>query len=136
MKKIIPIFFLLFSLAGCKKAIEKYKENAVITAMTNGQWQITKFEWNGSDITKDFNGYKFQYYKNYTVDAVRNGVLEKTGTWDGDPGNMSIKANFPGAAHPLILINGNWHIDNNSWTYVVASQTSGGETKKLRLEKL
>lgn len=136
MKKILPIFFLLFTMAACKKAIEKYKENAVITAMTNGQWQITKFERNGSDVTNDFNGYKFQYYKNYTVDAIKNGAVEKTGTWDGDPGNMSIMANFPGAAHPLTLINGNWHIDNNSWTYVVASQTLVGETKKLRLEKL
>lgn len=136
MRKIIPVFFLLFMAAGCKKAIEKIKENAVISAMTDGQWVITIFETNGTNITTDFNGYKFQYHKNYTVDAIRNGVVEKTGTWDGDPNTMIITANFLNASHPLLLINGNWHIDNNSWTYVVASQKTGGDTKKLRLEKL
>ena len=104
--------------------------------MTDGQWVITIFEKNGSVITPEFSGYKFQYHKNYTVDAIKNGVVEKTGTWDGDANTMTITAIFLNAGHPLDLINGNWHIDNNSWTYVMASQATGTETKKLRLEKL
>lgn len=103
--------------------------------MTDGQWVITNFKQSGNDITSNFDGYKFQYYSNETVDAIKNGVVEKKGTWKGDINNMSISAQFDNVSAPLTLINGNWHIDNNSWTFVVASQTSGTETKTLRLEK-
>ncbi len=48
---------------------------------------------------------------------------------------LSIVVNFTNANYPLTLINGSWHIDNNSWTFVVASQSTGTETKTLRLEK-
>jgi len=121
---------------GCQKAIEKKTENAIISAMTDGQWVITNFVNNGFTITSDFSAYKFQYYSNYTVDAIKNGVVENTGTWNGDPATMMITANFNGAVAPLDLINGSWHIDDNSWTYVVASQASGSTIKRLRLEKL
>jgi len=104
--------------------------------MTDGQWVITNFVNNGFTITSDFSAYKFQYYSNYTVDAIKNGVVENTGTWNGDPATMMITANFNGAVAPLDLINGSWHIDDNSWTYVVASQASGSTIKRLRLEKL
>ena len=131
---IIAIFFLLLS--GCKKSIEKLKENAVISAMTEGQWVIKSFVKNGTIITSDFDGYKFQFYSNNTVDALKNNIVEKTGTWNGDVTTMTIAAEFPNVLLPLSQINGNWHIDDNSWTFVVASQNSGSETKTMRLEKL
>jgi uncharacterized protein YegP (UPF0339 family) len=131
---IIVIFFLLLS--GCKKSIDKLKENAVISAMTEGQWVIKSFVKNGTIITSDFDGYKFQFYSNNTVDAIKNNIVEKTGTWNGDVTAMTIAANFPNVILPLSQINGNWHIDDNSWTFVVASQNSGSETKTMRLEKL
>jgi hypothetical protein len=136
MKKVIIALSLVCILGGCKKSIDKIKENAVISAMTDGQWIITNFVNNGTVITSDFSTYKFQYYSNYTVDAINNGVVEKTGTWDGDATTMTITANFPNAGPALTLINGIWHIDNNSWTFVVASQNSNSETRALRLEKL
>ncbi len=136
MRKFVPVIFLVFLCCGCKKTIEKLKENAVISAMTDGQWKITFFDKNGSVITTEFSGYKFQYHKNYTVDAIKDGVVEKSGTWNGDPNTMTITANFTGAIHPLDLINGSWHIDKNSWTFVEASQTGGVDKKKLRLDKL
>lgn len=131
---IIAIFFLLLS--GCKKSIEKLKENAVISAMTEGQWVIKSFVKNGTIITSDFDGYKFQFFSNNTVDAIKNNIVEKTGTWNGDVTTMTIAANFPNVLLPLSQINGNWHVDDNSWTFVVASQNSGSETKTMRLEKL
>ena len=136
MKKVIIALSLLFILGGCKKSIDKLKENAVISAMTDGQWVITNFVNNGAVITPDFSTYKFQFYSNQTVDAFNNGVVEKTGTWDGDATTMTITANFPNSGATLSLINGNWHIDNNSWTFVVASQNVNSEEKTLRLEKL
>jgi hypothetical protein len=49
---------------------------------------------------------------------------------------MTTWANFTSAAAPLVLINGSWHIDDNSWTFVEATQTTAGETKTMRLDKL
>jgi len=134
--KIALFFALTFFLSGCKKTIEKIQEDLVIQAMTDGQWGVTSFTQNGIDITSDFASYKFKYYSNKTVDAIKNGTVEKTGTWDGNSGNMTTSANFPGASSPLNLINGSWHITNNSWTFVVATQTNGSEIKTMRLDKL
>ena len=136
MGKLVAIisFFLLFS--GWKKTNEKIKENAVISAMTDGQWVITNFVKNGTTITSDFAGYRFQFYSNKTVDAIKNSTVEKTGNWDGDVNSMTITTNFLNAVLPLTLLNGTWHIDNNSMTFVVASQNAGTDTKALRLEKL
>jgi len=103
--------------------------------MTDGQWVVKSFVNSGNDITSNFDGYKFQYYSNETVDAIKNGTVEKKGNWKGDVNSMSISAQFDNVSSPLSLINGSWHIDNNSWTFVVASQVSGTETKTLRLEK-
>ncbi|MBS1919279.1 MAG: hypothetical protein JST17_03395 [Bacteroidetes bacterium] len=135
MRKILISLAVLFLFSSCKKTIERIAQDAIISAMTNGQWVITSFTDNGSDITSSFSAYKFQYYSNKTVDAIKNGTVDKTGTWDGSASTMTTWANFPGAISPLSLVNGNWHIDDNSWTYVVASQTNGTETKRMRLDK-
>ena len=136
MRKVSIIVIFCLLLSGCKKSIDKLKENAVISAMTEGQWVIKSFVKNGTIITSDFDGYKFQFYSNNTVDAIKNNIVEKNGTWNGDVTTMTIAANFPNVLLPLSQINGNWHIDDNSWTFVVASQNSGTETKTMRLEKL
>ena len=135
MKSFFLWVSIIFLLSGCKKTIENIQEDLVIKAMTDGQWAVTSFTQNGTNITGDFAGYKFKYYSNKTVDAINNGTVERTGTWDGNSSTMTTSANFINAVHPLILINGNWHIDNNSWTFVVASQTIGSETKTMRLDK-
>jgi hypothetical protein len=134
MKKIAGFIIMIALLAGCKKAVQNIQEDIVIKAMTDGQWVITSFTQNGNNITASFATYKFKYYSNKTVDAINNGIVEKTGTWDGNASTMTTSANFLNATNPLNLVNGNWHIDNNSWTFVVASQT-GTETKTMRLEK-
>ena len=135
MKKLLAAFCLILFAAGCKKTAEKVAEDAIVKAMTSGQWTVTSFTQNSTDITSNFSGYKFQYYSNKTVDAIKNGTVEKTGTWDGDGATLTTWANFDNVTAPLILINGAWHIDNNSWTFVVASQTNGSETKTMRLDK-
>ena len=136
MKKIIPALLIILLFSGCKKLLENAVQDAIIQAMTNGQWVITSFTQNGTDITSTFNGYKFQYYSNKTVNAIKNGTVEKTGNWDGNATTMTIWADFPNATMPLNLINGSWLINNNSWTFVVASQTNGTDVKTMRLEKL
>ena len=136
MKRTIPLLITILICLSCKKVKEAIYEDMVIKAMTDGQWKITSFTLNGNNITSDFSGYKFQYYSNKTVDAIKNGLVEKTGTWDGNASTMTTSANFPGAVNPLLMINGNWSIVNSSWTYVVATQTVGTDVKNMRLDKL
>ena len=136
MKKITLIAALVLLMTGCKKTVEDIQQDLVIRAMNDGQWTITSFTLNGSDITADFTNYRFKYYSNKTVDAIKNGTTEKTGTWDGNASTMTTWANFTAASYPLSLINGSWLITRNSWTYVEATQTNGTEVKNMRLDKL
>jgi hypothetical protein len=133
--KPLLIILSLICLAGCKKTIEKKAENAIMKAMTDGQWAITSFISDGSNITDDFSTYRFQYFDNYTVNAIKNGTVENTGNWDGDYSTMSIIASFPNATDPLLLLNGTWHVTDNSWTYVEATMTVGSTIRSLRLDK-
>lgn len=133
---IVAILCSFLFCISCKKAVEKKAEDIIVKAMTDGQWVVTSFVNNGTDVTTDFSSYKFQYYSNLTVEAIKNGSVEQTGSWAGDAPNMNISANFNTAANPLVLINGTWHITDNSWTYVVATLTVGTETRTLRLQKL
>lgn len=137
MKFKYLLFFLVIAvtLGSCKKTVQNAQEDLVIKAMTDGQWEITSFTLNGTDITSGFSTYRFKYYSNKTVDAINNGTVEKTGTWDGDANTMTTYANFNTPPYPLSLINGSWKINRNSWTYVEATQTNGSETKNMRLDK-
>lgn len=137
MKKLIAILLtVMFFNIRCEKAAENIAQDLVVQALTSGQWVITKFTQNGSNITSDFSDYKFQYHSNKTVDAIKNGITERTGNWDGNATAMTTWADFPGASNPISLINGTWNITKNSWTYVEATQITGSETKTLRLDKL
>jgi len=135
MKKFLAFTGVIFLIAGCNKSVESIQEDLVLKAMTDGQWAITSFTQNGNNITSSFASYRFKYYSDKTVDAINNGTVEKTGNWDGSATNMTTWANFTNATVPLSLINGTWHIDNNSWTFVMATQTVGAETKTMRLDK-
>jgi len=108
----------------------------LVDAMVSGQWRITNFELDGANITDQFLGYSFQYFESRTVDAIKNGAVEKTGTWDGDMSTQTTWANFPNVTEPLSLVNGTWQIQSSSWTYVVAAQTVSGVTRIMRLDKI
>jgi hypothetical protein len=135
MKKLLVLILPLALFINCKKAVENVQEDLVIKAMTDGQWKITSFTLNSTNITADFDTYRFKYYSNKTVDAINSGTVVKTGNWDGDANAMTTWANFNGAVHPLSLINGSWLITRNSWTYVEATQANGADTKTMRLDK-
>ncbi len=136
MKKVLLALSLLVLLAGCKKAVEKAKQDALVQVMIDGQWKITNFKLNNVTITDDFEGYSFKYYETLTVDAIKNGVVERTGTWDGDIATHTTWANFPNSPEPISLINGTWIVNHSDWTYVVASFNDGVNTKLMRLDKL
>lgn len=134
MKKIL-LLGLLAGLFSCEKAEEKIQQNIILDAMTSGYWKVSSYKMGGMDHTTGFSPYKFQFKTNYTVDALRNASVEKTGSWQADPAARTITSSFSTAADPLNLLNGTWTITKNSWTYVEASQTVSGTEHSLRLDK-
>lgn len=134
MKKYPVLLMMAICLFGCKKASD-IQEDLVILAMTTGQWKMTSFTEGGVDRTVDFANYRFKYNTNNTVDAIRNGTIEKSGTWIGSASTMSISADFTNANQPLVSINGTWNITRNGWTFVEAGQLQNGIQKTLRLDK-
>jgi len=113
MKSLLTAVVLLIILSGCKKFIEQQKENYVLSAMTDGQWIITKFVNAGDTITNHFSPYSFQFNRDYTVDAIKQNVIENKGVWEGNPNTMNIMASFPNAASPVSLINGQPYLCNS-----------------------
>lgn len=134
MKNAISLFLLTLCLLGCKKKTE-ILEDLVVQAMTTGQWKITSFQENGMDRTADFSPYRFKYNTDNTVNAIKNGAIEKTGTWNGNASTMSIVAEFPNATQPLLIINGTWNITRNGWSFVEANISQSGTLKTLRLDR-
>ena len=135
MRKLILFIALTTLLVSCKKTVQNIQQDLVVLAMTDGRWVVTTLTLNGNNITTDFANYRFKYYSNKTVDAINNGTIEKTGTWDGNAATMTTSANFTGAVYPLNLINGSWNITRNGWTFVEATQTIGSDSKTMKLVK-
>lgn len=134
MKRIL-LLGVLAGLFGCEKAEEKIQQNIILEAMTSGYWKVSSYKMGSMDHTTDFTSYKFQFKTNYTVDALRNASVEKTGSWEADPAARTITSTFTNASDPLPLLNGTWTITKNSWTYVEAKQTISGTEHSLRLDK-
>ncbi len=122
-------------LLSCKKAIDDVKEDAVIRIMVSGQWSVTAYNRGTISETAQFSGYRFQFYENGTVAALKNGSVEKTGTWVGHTADLSITSNFTTNSLPLSLLNGRFQITNSGQKFVEAEMTVNGELHQLRLDK-
>src|SRR4051794_22925138 len=91
------LFVVLFFACSVKdKVVENQTESLVMQAVTNGQWKVTGYTTGSTDQTSDFSGYSFQFKKNYTVDAINNGSIVKTGTWNaaGNAQAQTMTSNF------------------------------------------
>jgi hypothetical protein len=136
MKPAISLLLIVCIFAsGCKKAVEKLQEDAVLQAMTEGKWLVSKYLNGNNDITDQFTTYRFQFHSNRTVDAIKNNILEKSGTWDASTENKTILANFVNSQNPLTFLNGTWTLTKYSWNYVEATMTVNFEERFLRLDK-
>jgi hypothetical protein len=117
MKNIYLLVFLVALLGCSKEKIQQKQEDLVVKAMTEGQWKVTNFVKNGTDLTSDYSTYAFKFNTNLTVDAINNGTLERSSV-------------------PVGNLHGTWKITSTTWTSVNATQTVGTEVKILRLDKL
>src|SRR5687768_18575470 len=108
---VIASSLFLFS---CKKSYENAVEEAVISAITTGNWNVTEYIKGGTNVTSSFSEYKFMFQNNRTVDAIRNNVVEASGAWEENAQARSIYAQFaPSTAASLQLLNGTWQITKN-----------------------
>ncbi|MBM3432530.1 MAG: hypothetical protein FJX92_05965 [Bacteroidetes bacterium] len=48
--------------------------------MTTGYWKMTYFQEGGVDRTADFSAYRFKYNTDYSVNAVKNGIMDNHAT--------------------------------------------------------
>ncbi len=136
MKNFFLLFFVLILFASCAKTVQKKVEDDLITqVITNGQWKITSFIKGSNDVTADFSGFIFQFMSDRTVNAMRNGAVNATGSWEANINNRTITSGFQNQQYPLALLNGVWTITKNSWTFVEANQTVNNELYNLRLDK-
>lgn len=135
MRLALCFMVVLLPALGCKKKIENVKEDLLVNLIVSSQWVVTKYTKGTTDVTADFSPYSFQFRKNFTVDAINNGTVETTGTWDGDIATKTIVSNFPNPNTILVRLNGTWLVKDSGLDYVESTQTIGGETCFLRLVK-
>ena len=81
--------------------------------------------------------FNFLRYNNARVINLKNGSVEKTGTWAaaGNAQAQTMTANFTNSTNPLILLNGTWNIITTTWTSVQASMMVNSEIYTIRLDK-
>jgi hypothetical protein len=134
--RTLLLLLMVFGTLSCVKKIKQEAEtNIIVEIMTNGRWKVSNYMKGGSDLTQSFSPYLFQFKSDNTVDALNNGLVEKSGTWTGDANAQTIASNFPNTTDPLVLLNGTWQLTNTGLTFVQASQTVSGEQRTLRLDK-
>jgi len=126
---------VLLPALGCKKKVENVKEDLLIKLIVSGQGAVTKYTKGATDVTADFSPYSFQFKKDFTVDAINNGTVEASGTWNGEIATKTIVSNFPNPNPILSRLNGTWHIKDSGLDYVESTQTISGNACFLRLKK-
>jgi hypothetical protein len=138
MKRLLLLIVVLglIALSSCKKYIRKQEEKAVLSIMTDGNWIVSGYKQNDSDITAAFSGYLFKFDANNTVTGTK-GSISVAGQWSDNIVARTITANFPGADVPLVYLNETWTI-KDSYTDSVSAKctdTVNHTTNILQLKK-
>ncbi len=123
--KTIPALFLHLSFLlffSCKKYVQKQEEKVVLSIMTSGQWIVSGYRQNDSDLTASFSNYLFKFNAGNTVTATKTSLIVE-GQWQDDISTRTITADFPGAADPLDLLNKTWTITDSYADSVAARST-------------
>ena len=136
MKYILPAVMAMLLFSACStKTVEEQQKDLLVQLIVNGQWAVTNYMKGTADVTAEFSGYKFQFKDDNTVDAIKNGSVEKTGSWVGNATSRTIQSQFTNATATLMLLNGTWYVTDSGLTYVESTQNVNGEARKLRLDK-
>lgn len=134
-RTILPVFLALAAFS-CKKYVRQQEQNAALSIMTNGNWYVSGYKQNTTDITASFSGYLFKFDANNTVTGTLGGT-SVAGQWSDDIVARTITANFPGAGQPLVNLNATWRITDSYVDSVSArfTDTVNQVTDYLQLKK-
>jgi Flp pilus assembly protein TadG len=133
-KKVTSVLALAILLVtgSCKKTVDNIKEDLMIKLITENTWKIVKYAEGSSNQTTVYTDYDFKFNKDGSLNAIKNGVTEATGTWAGSEATQSITAEFPSATEPLAKLTGVWLISNTkSKPWRVYSHRSDGSKEYL-----
>jgi hypothetical protein len=138
MKRWVPIVpFLLLLLCSCKHYIQQKEQDALEAVVTSGEWYVSGYEQNDSNITSSFSGYLFKFDANNTVTATLGNAAGITGDWSDNISARTVTANFSGAAAPLVYLNATWTITDSYTDSVSAKSVDNvnNTTNYLQLKK-
>jgi hypothetical protein len=136
MKRLYPILLAGIFLTSCKKFIQNQEEKAAVSIVTSGEWYVSGYEQNDSNITASFSGYLFKFDANNTVTGIINGD-STVGEWLVDINAKTITSDFPGAGYPLNQLNETWLITDSYTDSVsaVSTDTVNHTSNILQLKK-
>ena len=122
MKRLYPLLLSGILLVSCKKFIQNQEEKAAVSIVTSGEWYVSGYEQNDSNITAAFSGYLFKFDANNTVTGIINGDSTQ-GEWLVNISARTITSDFSGAGYPLNQLNENWYITDSYTDSVSATST-------------
>ena len=122
MNRLYPILLSCIFIVSCKKFIQNQEEKAAVSIVTSGEWYVSGYEQNDSNITASFSGYLFKFATNNTVTGIYNSDSVQ-GDWAVDIAARTITADFPGASAPLVNLNETWLITDSYTDSVSATST-------------
>ncbi|MCU0375297.1 MAG: hypothetical protein MUF24_08320 [Chitinophagaceae bacterium] len=129
MLTLLPFF-------SCKKIVDQAQQNALYDLITNGRWELTRFNDAGTDRMAEYAGYQFQFFRNNTVSAYKTGQPDVSGNWTSNLQNLSFTADFSNAGLPLSRFTTGWVITRSTLTTVEAISTDIGKDYQITLRKL
>jgi hypothetical protein len=122
MNRLYPILLSCIFIVSCKKFIQNQEEKAAVSIVTSGEWYVSGYEQNDSNITAAFSGYLFKFDANNTVTGIINGDSTE-GEWLVNISAKTITSDFPGGGYPLNQLNETWLITDSYTDSVSASST-------------
>ncbi len=133
---LFSLLAIIISTLSCKKAVDKAVENAAYEIITNGKWEIVKFEIGNTSLLSEYEPFEFQFYKSGVVTAFFPGSPNINGTWLGKEETLAIESSFPGVDNPLKRLNGTWFITGVTEVTVRGTRTEGSDVYTLWLKKI
>lgn len=133
---ILMMFFLVTGInSGCQKAVVDASKELLLEIMTNGRWVIEVYSQDNIDLTAEYAGYEFQFYRDGKLDGIKGSEVI-SGTWVPDTRNLTMQSNFPSGSNTLLIrLNETWKITKSSMSHVEAKPLSNTKTAYLKLIK-
>ncbi len=130
------MFFLVTGVnTGCKKAVVDASKELLLDIMTNGRWVIEVYSQDNMDLTAEYTGYEFQFYRDGKLEGIKGSEV-MSGTWVPDTRNLTMQSNFPTGSNTLLIrLNETWKITKSSMSHVEAKPLSNTKTAYLKLIK-